>query len=249
MKTTKLLWAGLAAVAVIGVGLCFWMTGRETDRAVRMERVRGEFAARKVCGSDWISPPSKRPDAVKKVQSAPLAETDEDEDELTAEEEKFIDMIHDALDEEDLGLSIELAKKAVKAKKAEIRSEMIDTLRFFGDKVMPELLMFVDDPDDDVRMDAMVAYQQAIYDIEDDKEKAQVIEISLMNLNDADAMEEIAAELIGMDDSLAVQTLVNVIAGKSKTGQRIAKETYETITGDEYTTFEAAEAWLREQQQ
>ncbi len=125
---------------------------------------------------------------------------------------------------------------------------MVDTLRWFGDKVMPELLMFIDDPDEGVRMDAMSAYQQAIYDIEEDSEKAKIIEISMRNLADSEALEEIASELIGMDDQLAVQTLVNVIAGESKTGCRIAKETYETVTGEEYTTFEAAEAWLKEQQ-
>ena len=65
----------------------------------------------------------------------------------------------------------------------------------------------------------------------------------------AEALGEIASELVGMDDQLAVQTLVNVIGGESKTGRRIAKETYETVTGEEYTTFEAAEAWLREQQE
>ena len=249
-------WAALAVIAlVVGAFLWWAFSDAAPDRAAQMEKVRGEFAARKVNGADWIAPPSKRPEVVAKIRDQGSGIKDralgieDQEDELTEEEEKLVDTIHDALNEEDQELAIELAKRAVKSKKVEVRSEMVDTLRWFGDKVMPELMMFIDDPDEGVRMDAMSAYQQAIYDIEEDSEKAKIIEISMRNLADSEALEEIASELIGMDDGLAVQTLINVIDGESKTGRRIAKETYETVTGEEYTTFEAAEAWLREQQE
>ena len=245
-----MVFGGLAAAVLIALGwFCWTLFERDPDKAAQMEKVRSEFAARKVNGSNWIAPPSKRPEVMKKVKSAAPVATNEADDELTEEEEKLVDTIHDALNDEDQELAIELAKRAVKSKKAEVRIEMVDTLRWFGDKVMPELLMFIDDPDEGVRMDAMAAYQQAIYDIEEDTEKAKIIEISMRNLSDADALEEIASELVGMDDLLAVQTLVNVIDGESKTGRRIAKETYETVTGEEYTSFEAAEAWLHEQTQ
>ena len=252
-KNQLALWVVLAVVA-LAVGAFLWWAFSDTapDRAAQMEKVRGEFAARKVNGSDWIATPSKRPEVVAKIRDQGSGIRDQrvevDDDELTEEEEKLVDSIHDALNEEDQELAIELAKRAVKSRSAEVRSEMVDTLRWFGDKVMPELMMFIDDPDEGVRMDAMSAYQQAIYDIEEDSEKAKIIEISMRNLADSEALEEIASELIGMDDQLAVQTLINVIDGENKTGRRIAKETYETVTGEEYTTFEAAEAWLKEQQ-
>ena len=244
-------WAVLVAAVLAGAGLLWWsFSDVAPDRAVQMEKVRGEFAARKVNGSDWVPPPSKRPETVKKIREEGKGKREEvEDDELTEAEEKLVDSIHDALNDEDQELAIELARRAVKSRSVEVRSEMVDTLRWFGDKVMPELLMFIDDPDEGVRIDAMAAYQQAIYDIEEDSEKAKIIEISMRNLADSEALGEIASELIGMDDRLAVQTLVNVIEGESRTGRRIAKETYETVTGEEYTTFEAAEAWLREQQE
>ena len=242
----------LAVILAFGAFLWWAFSGATPDRAERMAKVRGEFAELKVNGSDWVPPPSKRPETVKKLRDQGPEIGDQgngaDEDELTEEEEKLLDTIHDALNDEDQELAIELAKRAVKSRSTEIRSEMVDTLRWFGDKAMPELMMFIDDSDEGVRMDAMSAYQQAIYDIDEDSEKAKIIEISMRNLADSEALEEIASELIGMDDRLAVQTLINVIGGESKTGRRIAKETYETVTGEEYTTFEAAEAWLLEQQ-
>ena len=250
MKKALLVVIVLAAVAVAGF-VSFRLLSRADGcaRAERMEKVRGEFAAKNVQNRKWIAPPSKRPEVVAKVKAAQRASVIADAfDEMTEEEEKLVDDIHDALNDEDQELAIELAKVAVKSRNPEVRSEMVDTLRWFGDKVMPELLMFIDDPDEGVKMDATAAYQQAIYDIEEDSEKAKIIEIFMCNLNDADALEEIASELIGMDDLLAVQTLVNVIDGESKTGRRIAMETYETVTGEEYTTFEDAEAWIHEQQ-
>lgn len=251
MKAWRRLLVPFALVAVAGAVLVLVPSGGEgRDRAQRMEKVRGEFAVKMPRNGKWIAPPSKRPEVVKKVKAANRRSVIEEAfEDMTAEEERLVDTIHDALNDEDQELAIELAKRAVKSKNPEVRSEMVDTLRWFGDKVMPELLMFIDDPDEGVRMDATAAYQQAIYDIEDDNEKALVIEISMRNLNDADALEEMASELIGMDDLLAVQTLVNVIAGESKTGRRVAMETYETVTGEEYTTFEAADAWIREQQE
>ena len=249
MRKALLVVIVLAAVAVAGFVSFRLLSGTDgRARAERMVKVRGEFAARKIVGSDWITPPVKKRDQGSGIGDWGLGIGDR-EDELTEEEERLVDAIHDALNDEDQGLAIELAREAVKSKKVEVRSEMVDTLRWFGDKVMPELLMFIDDPDEGVRMDAMSAYQQAIYDIEEDSEKAKIIEISMRNLADSEALEEIASELIGMDDRLAVQTLVNVIDGESRTGRRIAKETYETVTGEEYTTFEAAEAWVREQQE
>ena len=250
MKTylKALAWAGLAAAVALAAVL-FLRKPPASSRVEQMKRVRGELAAREVNGSDWAAPSSKRPAAVKSEKgSAPVA-ADEDGEELTEEEEKLVDQIHDAMNDEDVEKAIRLARQAVVSKKTEVRSEMVDTLRWFGDKVMPELLAFVEDPDEDVRSDAMAAYQQAIYDIEEDEAKAQVVEISLRNLEDAEALDEIASELIGMDDLLAVQTLVNVIEGKCKeAGRRVARETYETVTGEEYVSFEDAEAWIREQQ-
>ena len=244
-------WMPWIMAAAIIVGLLWWaFSDVEPDRSVQMEMVRGEFAAKKVNGMNWIAPPSKRPKAGSGTRDRRKESGGrKGEDELTAEEERLVDTIHDALNDEDQGLAIELAREAVKSKKVEVRSEMVDTLRWFGDKVMPELLLFIDDPDEGVRTDAMAAYQQAIYDIEDDAEKAKAIEISMLNLSDADVLNEIASELIGIDDQLAVQTLVSVIDGGGKAGRRVAKETYETVTGEEYTTFEAAEAWIREQQE
>lgn len=251
MKKALLVVLALVVVALAGFVSYRLLSGADgRSRAERMVKVRGEFAAKNVKNSKWIAAPSKRPEVVAKVKAAQKASViGEVFDEMTEEEEKLVDDIHDALNDEDVELAIELAKLAVKSKNTEVRSEMVDTLRWFGDKVMPELLMFIDDPDEGVKMDATAAYQQAIYDIENDEDKAKIIEISMCNLNDADALEEIASELIGMDDLLAVQTLINVIDGESKTGRRIAKETYETVTGEEYTTFEAAEAWIREQQE
>ena len=246
MKSKAFPAIALCAAVGLAAGALLWLrlSDHGSDRAARMEKVRGEFAAKRVNGSNWVAPPSKTSPAAAKESDPEGAD-----DGFTAAEWTLVDSIHDALNDEDEGLAIRLAKEAVKSGNPELRGEMVDTLSWFGGKVLPELLMFVDDPDEGVRMDAMAAYQQAIYDIEEESEKAKVIEISLRNLADEEALGELASELIGMDDALAVQTLVNVIEGASgKAGRKVAKETYETVTGEAYVSFEAAEGWLRENQ-
>ncbi|MBR1920589.1 MAG: hypothetical protein IJ829_01140, partial [Kiritimatiellae bacterium] len=53
---------------------------------------------------------------------------------------------------------------------------------------------------------------------------------------------------IGVDEKLAVESLVRVITGSgSKEGVAKARETYEFVTGEEWSGVEDAERWLAEE--
>ena len=61
-------------------------------------------------------------------------------------------------------------------------------------------------------------------------------------------LEEISGEYIGVDEKLAVNSLLRIIeAGGSEQGIAKAKETYEFVTGDEFVDRATAEKWLREE--
>ena len=67
-------------------------------------------------------------------------------------------------------------------------------------------------------------------------------------LTDEDALEDISGEYIGVDEKLAVESLLRVIeGGGSENGIAKARETYEFVTGDEFESREAAEKWLAEE--
>lgn len=171
-----------------------------------------------------------------------------DDDDLSPAERTLKDAIEKALDDEDLAAARKLAAQAMIANNQEIRQAMVDTLGWFGVKALPELTPFLADPDEDVRESAMNEWSMAISEIEDDAEKLGLVELAMHVLNDEDSLEDISGEYIGADEKIAVESLLRVIeAGGSENGIAKAKETYEFVTGDEFTDRAAAEKWIAEE--
>ena len=166
----------------------------------------------------------------------------------TPEEKALAERIEKALDDEDFELAVACAEEAQKCGDAEIRQSMVDTLGWFGEKALPELTPFLADADEDVRDSAMSEWTTALSSIEDEGVKIKTVELAMGVLNDEDALEEISNEYIGADEKLAVESLARIIeGGGSKEGVEKAKETYEFVTGDEWTDAAEAERWIAEE--
>ena len=173
---------------------------------------------------------------------------DDDDDNRTPEEKALAERIEKALDDEDFELAVACAEEAQKCGDAEIRQSMVDTLGWFGEKALPELTPFLADADEDVRDSAMSEWTTALSSIEDEGVKIKTVELAMGVLNDEDALEEISNEYIGADEKLAVESLARIIeGGGSKEGVEKAKETYEFVTGDEWTDAAEAERWIAEE--
>ena len=175
---------------------------------------------------------------------------DDDDDEVkkTPEEKALAKRIEKSLDDENLEAALACAKEALNCKNAEIRQAMVDTLGWFGEKALPELTPFLADPDDDVRESAMNEWSMAVSGIEDDAEKIGTVELAMQVLTGEDELDDISGEYIGVDEKLAVESLLRIIeAGGSKQGVAKAKETYEFVTGDEFVDRATAEKWIAEE--
>lgn len=172
----------------------------------------------------------------------------DDDDKRTPTEKALAERIEKALDDEDFQLAVSCSEEAQSCAVAEIRQSMVETLGWFGEKALPELTPFLADDDEDVRESAKSEWTMALSSINDDGEKIRAVELALHVLRDEDALEEISGEYIGVDEKLAVESLVRVIsAGGSAEGVAKAKETYEFVTGDEWAGVEAAERWIAEE--
>ena len=182
-----------------------------------------------------------------------LALSDEDEENedgtvRTAEEKALVKRIESALDDENLSEALACAPAALKCRVPEIRQAMVDTLGWFGKKALPELTPFLADPDEDVSESAMDEWTSAVADIDDEVEKIGTVEMAMKVLTDEDALEDISSEYIGVDEKLAVESLLRVIeGGGSAKGVDKAKETYEFVTGEEFESRAAAEKWIAEE--
>lgn len=187
--------------------------------------------------------------AVKKPKpQLDLSDDDDEESKRTPEEKKLAADIEKALDEEDFELAKKCAPLALKCKDTEIRQSMVDTLGWFGEKAIPELTPFIADPDEDVAESAMNEWDSTVSSIEDDGEKIGMTEMAMQVISDEDALESISGNYIGVDEKLAVESLLRVIeGGGSVKGIDKAKETYEFVTGEEFVDRAAAEKWIAEE--
>ena len=192
--------------------------------------------------------PSSKP-AVRKLKPVlDLLDDDDEDSNRTPEEKKLAADIEKALDEEDFELAKRCAPLALKCKDTEIRQSMVDTLGWFGEKAIPELTPFIADPDEDVAESAMNEWDSTVSSIEDDGEKIGMTEMAMQVISDEDALESISGNYIGVDEKLAVESLLRVIeGGGSAKGIDKAKETYEFVTGEEFVDRSAAEKWIAEE--
>ena len=246
MKTKQTLL--IFALLVVGAALAFW-AGRALRPSAAVPEATTSDAPQTRKIADVARPAGTR--SVAKRPAKPTLNLEEDDDEeskRTPEEKKLAADVEKALDEEDFELAKKCAPLALKCKVTEIRQSMVDTLAWFGEKAIPELTPFLADPDEDVADNAMNEWDSTVSAIEDDGEKIGMTELAMHILSNEDALESISGNYIGVDEKLAVESLLRVIeAGGSEQGIAKAKETYEFVTGDEFTDRAAAEKWIAEE--
>lgn len=183
-----------------------------------------------------------------KPQLELVVDDDDEDSSRSPAEKKLAADIEKALDDEDFELAKKCASLALTCKDAEIRQAMVDTLGWFGERAIPELTPFIADSDEDVAESAMNEWEMAVSSVEDDVEKIGMVELAMQVISDEDYLESISGEYIGVDEKLAVESLLRVIEGEGGAkGIEKAKETYEFVTGDEFTDRAAAEKWIAEE--
>ena len=244
MEMKRGLWICLAFVAIAGILALVMGDGKDSlpdgDNGTKtLQRSRKPLPSKTV----------RRRLSDGKTRAKPvLAEFNDDDDDRTPAERALEERIEKSLDDEDFDEAVACVEEALKCNVVEIRQNMIDTLGWFGKKALPQLTLFLADADEDVRENAKSEWGMAVSDIEDDVEKIGTVELAMSVLMDEDILDEISNEYIGVDEKLAVESLVRIIdGGGSKEGVEKAKETYEFVTGDEWSGVEEAERWIAEE--
>ena len=153
----------------------------------------------------------------------------------------------EAIDNDDLESARALAAEAAASTNDELREMAVEALSWFGKDAMVELMQFMADANEEVAGAAKDGWLSGLQEIDDEGEKAGVIEATMKGINDGEMLEDIANELIGIDDLAAIQVLADVIEdGGNSAAVKAAKETYNTITGEDWSNIDKAEAWLQE---
>ena len=246
---------GLAVIVIVAVIACavfmFSRTGKtrqdrkvETIKSLTFESKRRQTAN---VNREYKPKPAL---ATRRAGARGALEVTEEaaEDEMTPEDRKLANAIEKARDDADIESARGLATQALSSTNTEIRQSMVDTLGWFGANALAELTPFLVDPDEDVRDSAKNEWSIAVSEIENESDKVSVVELAMHVLKDEDALEEMSNEYIGIDEKLAVESLLRIIESEgSPEGIAKAKETYEFVTGEEFTDRTAAEKWIAEE--
>lgn len=249
---------GLLALLVLAGVVAVCMRGRdravgEVERAVEAGsnevRRAGGVPVLKRTASRRKSGSRRRMDGGGRTRPA-VEEVPEsvDDDDMSPADRQLMEAIEQGQSDEDLEQLVKIIPEVSASTNAEVRSELVDALGGFGVQGMNHLLPFMADSDEDVRESAIENWTSALSDVEDEGMRAQMIGAVMQVLKDEDALESMTNELIDMDEKIALQTLVDVIEGgkAAQQGVAVAREQYEFLTGEEYTTVEAANQWLVE---
>ena len=244
-------------VLALAAGVALWLgrgaftdAGASDTAADRQGRQIGEAASRTSAKSARPARIAEaRPTAQGSASSA-TSEAEASDSELSAEDERRINEIQTALDEEKLSDVKILAERLIDHPSAAVRQKAVEALQWFGAKALDTLTPYLADADEDVRTTAMDAVEQSLLQMEDEKAKLDYIE-SLFQVRgacDEDGLAMLGGQLKGLSDGAAVvAAAVRVIeANRDPAAAKEMREVYEFVTGEPYTTPDAAQKWLQE---
>jgi HEAT repeat protein len=168
-------------------------------------------------------------------------------DGMSADDRKLVLAVQEALDNDDFKSVSAAAKRAVKSSNPDVRSAAVEALGWFGPEALPELTPLMADPDEDVAQTAATQWELALGEIDDGATRASIAEATMRALKNKDVLQSIVCEITNQDDDLVIlESLVSLIQDSNEACAEVAREAYETTTGEEWAGIEAANAWLEE---
>jgi len=232
----------LFAVLVAAAGVLAWQCLRDAgEEALEVTRQTTVTARPRSAGG--------KPVVAKSTSAVHSNSVAYAEERLEASEQKTIERIQEALDNEDLSALRKLLPHVRASSSVTVRRECVDALGWFGEKALVELTSFLSDVDSDVAQSAFNAWDSAVDQIDDEKFRVTVAQDVMLTLVDGEMVDNVSAKIKGaLDAKLAVDAVLEILS-KAKRGSaadKAARETYEFVTGEPFTDAEAAAVWLKE---
>jgi len=166
---------------------------------------------------------------------------------LPPAEQKALRGLREALDGDNAESTIKYAEALRGSASAEVRSEAVSALEWFGSKSLGVLTRYLGDADEDVASEAQNAWEHCLSEIESDTIKLQYVEVAMSSLDKSSALESLAMNLNQADDEgAAVESIVRIIKSGNNAGAAKAIEAYEFITGESWGGREKALRWAAE---
>lgn len=177
-------------------------------------------------------------------ENAPLLDFEDDES-YSPEEKTLAATIQNALDEDDFKRLQAEIEKAANSTNDALREKAVEALAWFGAKALPELTLFMVDPNDDVRTAACNAWTMSISEVKDVNVRASSVVTAMTVVHDRGQLDSMVMEINDMPTSKQISVLRKLIDGKNKQAAETAREHYEFVTGEPYKNAAETILWLQ----
>lgn len=165
-----------------------------------------------------------------------------------AQRELYLEMLRASRDFNVEGL-LDCSKRVRGTGNADLKSAMVGALGSLGEAGFQELSNYLVDSDGDVVQSALDEFEVMFNDIDDVQAKIRLCENTASLLKDADAIGLVMVDMKGCDcddpeTAMAmVQSLNRMVGRGNELVAEAARETYEYITDQPYTTAAEAVRW------
>lgn len=151
-------------------------------------------------------------------------------------------LLDDDRDSEALRVAGELLKSSDEA----VRRKAVDGLGWIGLSAFPELTEALGDSADSVSEDAFEQWMQQADELEGTETLATFLNAAMETLADSERLERVVMLYDRLSDDVAVRNLALVISSTTEQNASVARDHYEFITSEPFTTLQAAETWIQE---
>ena len=192
-------------------------------------------------------PPSQVEEMVAASQSTNALAPDTSGNTISQTEvERDLEHIDELLGEENNKEALLLCKKWMKSADPEVRDDIAFSLGWMGVRALPELSRMLSDENKEVRDTAFSSWSDALDDLKEEDLKVEMIVLGISVINDKDNIDAAVMQLETVSDNNAVNAMIRIIQDGVPVASEAAREHYSFVTGEDYTTPQAARQWLED---
>ena len=112
----------------------------------------------------------------------------------------------------------------------DVREEYVKTIGEQGEAALPELTAFLDDPEENVAIEARSAWLNAMYQIADSDEKANVIVSVMCTVKNEEFVNQLADELRGLGEKIVTEAAQVLLESGNRPAVAVARQLNEEVT-------------------
>ena len=148
--------------------------------------------------------------------------------------------------DDDKEAALSAAMDAAYSGNVELREKAVETIAWYGPDGMDALTAFFADKNESVAEAAREAWIDALGAIDDDEARVAMIEPLCKTVTDPEMADGMLMSLNGMANIAQMQVMISLMDIGSDEVAAAARDHYAFVTGEDFTTVEAAQKWLDE---